>query len=358
MAPGHREGDGDHAGQPARGDGDNALVEQAGLEFAATTNVPAPWLLAIELSADPVALLTELLPGSSAIPVEPRPAWLPALGAAAAVLHAVAVPPAAGLPARDQPIGPVDFDQLRASAPRQDLLVRAEQARRDHRPLSADGFTHGDLWTNSPPSSIGKRRRRTSGVDLGSSRSRRGDVLGSTRRPTCWPDGRRSGRRADDVADRDVVVALSTPPDVGTVRRHHQLPGRPDLTREPLEERRNRFLATALDDPEHAGGCPPIGDAPDPCRGQERMPVGDRTPVVPAMPNVDASGGCCKSTLSLRLEATAAPWTTSTGLIHDVAGLVPRGDDVGRLRGVGAGRAEGRRACPPSATVDAAGARR
>lgn len=237
-------------------------VEQAGLEFAATTTVPAPRLLAIELSADPVALLTELLPGSSAIPVEPRPARLRALGAAAAVLHAVAVPPAAGLPARDQPIGPVDFDQLRASAPRQDLLVRAEQARRDHRPLSADGFTHGDLWQGN---TLWDGDQLTAvidwecagvgpaGVDLGSLRLDAAMCFGLDAASDAlagWEA--EAGRRADDVAYWDVVAALSTPPDVGWFADTISSQGRPDLTRELLEERRNRFLATALDDLEHA----------------------------------------------------------------------------------------------------------
>ena len=238
-------------------------VEQAGLEFAATTAVPAPRLLAVEVSADPVALLTELMPGSSAIPVEPRPARLRALGAVAAGLHAVAVPPAAGLPTRDQPIGPVDFDHLRASAPRQDLLVRAEQARRDHRPQSADGFTHGDLWQGN---TLWDGDRLTAvidwecagvgpaGVDLGSLRldaamcfglDAAADVLAG------WEA--EAGRPADDVA----VLgrrrrASSTPPDVGWFADTISSQGRPDLSRELLEERRNRFLATALDDLEHA----------------------------------------------------------------------------------------------------------
>ena len=50
----------------------------------------------------------------------------------------------------------------------------------------------------------------------------------------------------------DVVAALSTPPDVGWFADTISSQGRPDLTRELLEERRNRFLATALDDLEHA----------------------------------------------------------------------------------------------------------
>jgi aminoglycoside phosphotransferase (APT) family kinase protein len=58
----------------------------------------------------------------------------------------VSVPTAIGLPRRDRPIGGVDFDRLRALAPVQELLVRAEHARNTYRPQSTDGSVHGDLW--------------------------------------------------------------------------------------------------------------------------------------------------------------------------------------------------------------------
>jgi aminoglycoside phosphotransferase (APT) family kinase protein len=237
-------------------------VEKAGLELAASTGVPVPKVLAVELSGDPAALLMELVPGSSAIPMEPRPSRLRALGAAAAVLHAVEVPTAMRLPRRDQPIGPVDFDRLRASAPPQDLLVRAEKARADHRPQSADGFVHGDLWQGN---SMWDGDRLTAlidwecagvgpaGVDLGALRldaamcfgvDAANDVLAG------WEA--EAARCADYVAYWDVVAALSTPPDVGWFAGTISAQGRPDLNRELLEHRRNRFLADALSELESA----------------------------------------------------------------------------------------------------------
>jgi aminoglycoside phosphotransferase (APT) family kinase protein len=125
---------------------DALRVEQAGLELAATSRVPVPRVLAANLDGDPPVLLIELISGSSAIPPECATARLRALGAAAAALHAVTVPAAASLPRRDRPVDGVDFDQLRASAPEQGLLVRAEQARDAFAPNSVDGLVHGDLW--------------------------------------------------------------------------------------------------------------------------------------------------------------------------------------------------------------------
>jgi aminoglycoside phosphotransferase (APT) family kinase protein len=232
-------------------------VEQAGLELAATSGVPVPRVLAAEFSGDPPALLVELMPGSSAIPSERAPWRLRALGAAAAVLHSVAVPAAAGLPRRDRPIGGVDFDRLRAMAPVQDLLVRAEDARTVHRPQSAEGFVHGDLWQGN---AIWDGDQLTAlidwdcagvgpaGVDLGSLRcdaamcfglAAADDVLAG------WEA--EAGRSADDVAYWDVVAALSTPPDIGWFADTISAQARPDLSRELLEHRRNRFLSDALD---------------------------------------------------------------------------------------------------------------
>jgi aminoglycoside phosphotransferase (APT) family kinase protein len=232
-------------------------VEQAGLALAATSGLPVPRVLAANFDEDPPALLIERMPGSSAIPSERAPARLRALGAAAATLHSVAVPAAAQLARRDRPIDGVDFDRLRASAPAQDLLVRAEHARDTHRPHSADGFVHGDLWQGN---AMWDGDRLTAlidwdcagvgpaGVDLGSLRcdaamcfdvAAAGDVLAG------WEA--EAGRSADDVAYWDVIAALSTPPDIGWFASTISAQARPDLTRELLEHRRNRFLSDALD---------------------------------------------------------------------------------------------------------------
>jgi aminoglycoside phosphotransferase (APT) family kinase protein len=233
-------------------------VEHAGLDVAATTGIPVPRVLATEFSGDPAALLMEMMPGSSAIPPQRPPLRLRALGAAAAALHNVTVPATTSLPRRDRPIGPVDFDRLRAEAPAQELLQRAEEARDAYRPRSDDGFVHDDLWQGNALwdgdgltalidwecAGIGP-----AGVDLGALRldaamcfdvDAADDVLAG------WEA--EAGRRADDISYWDVVAALSTPPDIGWFAGTISAQGRPDLTRELLEQRRNRFLSTALDE--------------------------------------------------------------------------------------------------------------
>jgi aminoglycoside phosphotransferase (APT) family kinase protein len=233
-------------------------VEHIGLEMAARTGVPVPRVLAADFSGDPAALLTELMPGSSVIPSKRPRTRLRALGAAAALLHAVPMPDAARLPRRDRPIGPVDFDRLRAEAPAQQLLRRAEEARDAHRPRPDEGFVHDDLWQGN---ALWDGEQLTAlidwecagvgpaGVDLGALRldaamcfelDAADDVLAG------WET--QAGRRADDVAYWDVVAALSTPPDVGWFAGTISAQGRPDLTRELLEQRRNRFLSAALDE--------------------------------------------------------------------------------------------------------------
>lgn len=199
----------------------------------------------------------ERMPGSSLIPELRPPLRLRALGAAAALLHAIPVPATARLPRRDRPIGPVDFDRLRAEAPAQALLRRAEEARDSYRPRRDEGFVHDDLWQGN---ALWDGDRLTAlidwecagvgpaGVDLGALRldaamcfdvDAADDVLAG------WEA--EAGRRPDDVAYWDVVAALSTPPDVGWFAGTISAQGRPDLTRELLEQRRNHFLSNALD---------------------------------------------------------------------------------------------------------------
>jgi aminoglycoside phosphotransferase (APT) family kinase protein len=233
-------------------------VEHVGLEVAATTGVPVPRVLATEFSSDPAALLMERMPGSSLIPQERPPLRLRALGAAAALLHAVALPAAAGLPRRDRPIGPVDFDRLRAEAPARELLQRAEEVRNWYRPCSDEGFVHDDLWQGN---ALWDGDRLTAlidwecagvgpaGVDLGALRLDAAmcfDVDAADDVVAGWEA--QAGRRADDVAYWDAIAALSTPPDVGWFAGTISAQGRPDLSRELLEQRRDRFLSNALDE--------------------------------------------------------------------------------------------------------------
>jgi aminoglycoside phosphotransferase (APT) family kinase protein len=148
--------------------------------------------------------------------------------------------------------------RLRAEAPAQELLQRAEEARDAYRPRPDEGFVHDDLWQGNALwdgdgltalidwecAGIGP-----AGVDLGALRldaamcfdvDAADDVLAG------WEA--QAGRRADDIYYWDVVAALSTPPDVGWHAGTISAQGGPDLTRELLEQRRNRFLSTALDE--------------------------------------------------------------------------------------------------------------
>jgi aminoglycoside phosphotransferase len=240
----------------AAGDVAALHVEQAGLGLAATSTVPVPIVLAATFAGEPAALLVERMPGSSAIPTERPSVRLRLLGAAAAALHRVAVPSAAGLPHRDCPIGGVDFDRLRREAPAQELLARAEAVRDRHRPDNADGFVHGDLWQGNAMwdgdrlvalidwdcAGVGP-----AGVDLGSLRCDAAMCFGQAAADDVlagWE--REAGRPADDVAYWDVVAALSTPPDIGWFADTISAQARPDLTCELLEDRRNRYLSGAL----------------------------------------------------------------------------------------------------------------
>ena len=242
-------------------------LETVALELAAANGIVVPRVIAVDLDGDPPLLLVTAMPGSSTIPTTTPTTRLRALGAVTAALHDITVPPDLALPRRKHPIGAVDFDQLRREAPPRELLVRAERARDmfqadalqadAFQAANADGFVHGDLWQGNTMWSgdtltalidwegagVGP-----AGVDLGSLRldaamcfgpAAADDVLAG------WEAG--AGRRADYVAYWDVVAALSTPPDVGWFAGTISAQGRPDLTRELLERRRDAFLAAALD---------------------------------------------------------------------------------------------------------------
>jgi aminoglycoside phosphotransferase (APT) family kinase protein len=238
-------------------DRDSVRVEQAALDLAAARGVAVARVVAADIEHDPPLLLIDAVDGSSAIPLDrPRPHLLK-LGAVAAQVHAIAVPSDSGLPRRDRPIAGVDFASLRAQQPAQPLLVRAEQAVADRRPVGTEGFVHGDLWQGN---SLWRGDELAAvidwdcagfgpaGVDLGSLRcdaaicfglAAAGDVLDG------WVA--EAGRPADEVAYWDVVAALSTPPDMGWFVEAIGGQGRPDLTQDLLRQRRDEFLAAALE---------------------------------------------------------------------------------------------------------------
>ncbi len=231
-------------------------TEQAGLELAAAAGVPVPGVIAIHVDHRPPLLLTEVVTGSSAIPVVCPVGRLRRLGAVAAELHRVPVPAGAGVSDRDRPIAGVDFDALRAQQPTQPLLARAEEYLRQHRPQSTLGLTHGDLWQGNAmwqgDALTGLidwdcAGRGPAGVDLGSLRCDAAVCFGLPAADEVllgWEES--AGRPADDVDHWDVVAALSTPPDMGWFAGAMAGQGRPDLDRELLARRRDEFLARAL----------------------------------------------------------------------------------------------------------------
>jgi Ser/Thr protein kinase RdoA (MazF antagonist) len=241
-------------------------TEMAALSLVARHGLPGPRLLAARPAADvpaadvPAAdvpaLIIELLPGSSAIPPQRSVARLRRLGAVAAAINAVRPDPDPALPRRERPIAVVDFAALRRARQPRPLLVDAEAAVAARPVPGGCGFVHGDLWQGNALwqddaltglvdwdcAGVGP-----AGVDLGSLRCDAALCFGLDAAAEVlrgWEDA--AGRPADDVAYWDVVAGLSTPPDldwfVGAIAGQ----GRPDLTREVLTDRRDRFLADAL----------------------------------------------------------------------------------------------------------------
>ena len=232
----------------------------AALRLAARAGIPvAPLLGHDDGTATAIPLvLTEYLPGSSQIPLQPDPARLRALGALAARLHEVPLQPSAEFPARDRPIADMDFAQLRREQEPRALLEEAEALVTQTQPAADHGvFVHGDLWQGNTVWRDGRLAGLVDwdcagagapGVDLGSLRCDAAICYGLQAPDHVlagWEQA--AGRAAEDVAYWDVVGALATPPDMGwftdAIRDH----GRPDLDQATLLQRRDAFLAQALD---------------------------------------------------------------------------------------------------------------
>jgi aminoglycoside phosphotransferase (APT) family kinase protein len=236
-----------------RGDGASD-TEVAALRLAVRRGIPVPRLLAVGDGR----LLMSVADGTSRIPVEPTPRRLAALGAAAAVVHAVPLAPTADLPLRHRPIEQVDFIRWRARDGSTPLIRAAEDAvARLAEPACDQVFVHGDLWQGN---TIWHDDELTAvidwdcagaghpGVDIGSPRCDVAVMFGVATADAVlagWQE--RAGRAADDVAYWDVVAALSTPPDLAGWESVIQDQGRPDLTAAILTDRRDEFLLAALD---------------------------------------------------------------------------------------------------------------
>jgi aminoglycoside phosphotransferase (APT) family kinase protein len=221
--------------------------------------LPVPELLGYDLAERTGygLVLTACVPGTSAIPAEPDPEQLRALGAAAARISSVRLTPAPALPARSRPIEGEDFAAMRREQSASDLLRAAEAAVAATRPDDDQlGLVHGDLWYGN---TMWDGDKLTAVLDwdcagIGPA----GIDLGSLRCDAAWCHGVKSaelilrgweaeaGRPARDVPYWDAVAALASPPDMGWFPMEMAGQGRPDLTGEVMLERRDAFLDAAL----------------------------------------------------------------------------------------------------------------
>jgi aminoglycoside phosphotransferase len=134
-------------------------TQVAALALARDRGLPVPRVIAADLSgsqAGVLALVTSVLPGSSAIPRTMPAGRARQLGAAAAAIHAVALTPRPGLPRRTRPLADMDFAAWRRSAGTTPLLARAErQVSELPVPGGAAVLVHGDLWQGNTMWSAG-----------------------------------------------------------------------------------------------------------------------------------------------------------------------------------------------------------
>jgi aminoglycoside phosphotransferase (APT) family kinase protein len=231
--------------------------EVRGIELAGAGGVPVAGVIATRADDDAALLLIEYVNGSSVQPAEPDPVRLAALGAVAARIGAVNTDGAV-LPVVTHPIPSVDFDHLRAKSRPQPLLVAAQARVAADIPDDPAGFVHGDLWSGNTLWNGAALSTvidwdcagfGPAGVDLGSLRCDAAMCYGPGAADHVlrgWESA--AGRSARSVAYWDAVAALSTPPDIDWFAEAIAgMTGRPHLTSELLRQRRDAFLADALD---------------------------------------------------------------------------------------------------------------
>ena len=125
-------------------------TQVAALALARDRGLPVPRMIAADLSgsqAGVLALVTSVLPGSSAIPGRCPPGGHASWARRRSAIHAVALTPRPDLPRRTRPLADMDFAAWRRSAGITPLLARAErQVSELPVPGGAAVLVHGDLW--------------------------------------------------------------------------------------------------------------------------------------------------------------------------------------------------------------------
>jgi aminoglycoside phosphotransferase (APT) family kinase protein len=232
----------------------------AALEVAATQDVPALRLIALDVDAACGwhALLTTALPGSSTIAAGITSARLRALGREAARLHLVAATPTTELPVRSRSLEGYDLNAGTTPTASTSLLEQARQVLADVPPQREEpfGFVHGDFWQGN---TLWDGDRYTgavdwdfagfgpAGIDLGSLRA---DVVvlhgGEAGDEVLAGWEATVGRHAPNLAWWDLVAGVSTPEDMGGWLPNFHAQGRTDLDLAVITRRRDEFIKQAL----------------------------------------------------------------------------------------------------------------
>jgi aminoglycoside phosphotransferase (APT) family kinase protein len=235
-------------------------TEAAALTVAARHAVPAPRLIAVDLTGRQtatLAILTTALPGNSLIPASRPRDRLRRLGAVAARLHAISLPPSDRLPLRSRPLPDVDFVAHRAASGTTSLLTEAE-TRLDQLSVPTDRsvFVHGDLWLGNTMWTDGEfsgvvdwdcAGAGPPGIDIGTLRFDAATLFGTDAADDIL-DGYQAatGQPVDHIAYWDVVAGSCTLADMAYCLANLHQRGRADLDADTLNARRDQFLAGAL----------------------------------------------------------------------------------------------------------------
>lgn len=239
------------------------FTEIAALRLAEEHGVAAPRILGYDTGdagSGSVALLQTVVPGRSAIPIEPTTPRLREMGAVAASLRTITVEPSPQLPVRTRPITARDFARERAtgSDPGTALLRHADERLRRHPvPVGTRVLVHGDLWQGNlmwtgdavtglidwDMAGVGDN-----GIDLAALRLDAAlvfDMGAADQVLAGWTDV--TGVAPPALAYWDAVAAQNLPSDLALFLATIHAQGRDDLSAAVLNARRDAFLSAALD---------------------------------------------------------------------------------------------------------------